>query len=256
MGTTLLFRGEFLAAIAEFEEFQKLFVPELHNEALNRIGATIHAVTVKVGLAEAWTVLGNAEQAEFWRKAALDDAETSGHYQTICHSIAFAGGLLAAFMEDAGDLAFHATRLRNLTLQHDLPYWRPHADLLGGVADIRNGATEKGFRLAQHGMERMIAERLPSLTAWCVVFAGGCVKAHRPEEGLATLAGIASEVETGERWTAGEFHRLRGLLRLQSGDSEGGIDDLAEAQRIAVQQGSQLIARRATADLERLAKAS
>jgi class 3 adenylate cyclase len=256
MGTTLLFRGEFLAAIAEFEQFQKLFDPELHNEPLNRIGATVHAVTVKVGLAEAWTVLGNAEQAGSWRKAALDDAESSGHYQTICHTTAFAGGLLAAFMEDADDLAFHATRLRNLTLQHDLPYWRPHADLLGGVADIRHGAIEKGFRLAQHGMDRMIAERLPSLTAWCVVFAGGCLKAHRPEEGLATLAGIAEEVETGERWTAGEFHRLRGLLRLQSGDSEGGLDDLGEAQRIAVQQGSLLIERRATADLERLAKAS
>jgi hypothetical protein len=105
-------------------------------------------------------------------------------------------------------------------------------------------------------MERMIAERLPSLTAWCVVFAGGCVKAHRPEEGLATLAGIAEEVETGERWTAGEFHRLRGLLRLQAGDSAGGLDDLAEAQRIAVQQGSQLVERRVGADLERLAKAS
>jgi class 3 adenylate cyclase len=256
MGTTLLFRGEFAAAIAEFEQFRKLFVPELHNEALNRIGATIHAVTVKVGLAEAWTVLGNAEQAGFWRKAALDDAEASGHYQTICHTAAFAGGLLAAFMEDADDLAFHAARLRNLTLLHDLPYWRPHADLLGGVADIRHGAIEKGFRLAQHGMERMITERLPSLSAWCVVFAGGCVKAHRPAEGLATLADIASEVETGERWTAGEFHRLRGLLRLQSGDSADGLEDLAEAQRIAVQQGSQLVERRVSADLERLAKAS
>ena len=256
MGTTLLFRGEFAAAIAEFEQFQKLFVPELHNEALNRIGATIHAVTVKVGLAEAWTVLGDAERAGIWREAALGDAEASGHYQTICHTAAFAGGLLAAFMEDADDLAFHAARLRDLTLQHDLPYWRPHADLLGGVADIRHGAIEKGFRLAAHGMQRMIAERLPSLTAWCVVFAGGCVKAHRPEEGLATLAGIAEEVETGERWTAGEYYRLRGLLRLQSGDSEGGLDDLGEAQRIAVQQGSQLVERRATADLARLAQAS
>jgi hypothetical protein len=256
MGTTLLFRGEFLAAIAEFEQFQKLFDPELHNEALNRIGATIHAVTVKVGLAEAWTMLGNAERAGLWREAALEDAEASGHYQTICHTAAFAGGLLAAFMEDADGLAFHAARLRDLTLHHDLPYWRPHADLLGGVADIRPGAIEKGFRLALHGMERMIAERLPSLTAWCVVFAGGCVKAHRPEEGLATLAGIAEEVETGERWTAGEYFRLRGLLRLQSGDSEGGLDDLAEAQRIAVQQGSQLVERRAAADLERLAQAS
>jgi hypothetical protein len=256
MGTTLLFRGEFLAAIAEFEQFQKLFDPELHSEPLNRIGATIHAVTVKVGLAEAWTVLGNAERAGFWREAALVDAEASGHYQTICHTAAFAGGLLAAFLEDADDLAFHAARLRDLTLQHDLPYWRPHADLLGGVADIRLGAIDKGFRQAAHGMERMIAERLPSLTAWCVVFAGGCVKAHRPEEGLATLAGIADEVETGERWTAGEYYRLRGLLRLQSGDSEGGLDDLAEAQRIAVQQGSALIERRASADLERLARAS
>ena len=256
MGTTLLFRGDFLAAIAEFEQFQGLFDPETHNEALNRIGATIHAVTVKVGLAEAWTMLGNADRAGFWREAALEDAEASGHYQTICHTAAFAGGLLAAFMEDADDLAFHAARLRDLTLHHDLPYWRPHADLLGGVAEIRHGAIDKGFLLAQHGMERMITERLPSLTAWCVVFAGGCVKAHRPEEGLATLAGIAEEVETGERWTAGEYYRLRGLLRLQSGDSEGGLDDLSEAQRIAVQQGSQLVERRVSADLERLAKAS
>jgi hypothetical protein len=45
-------------------------------------------------------------------------------------------------------------------------------------------------------------------------------------------------------------------LRLQAGDSAGGLDDVAEAQRIAVQQGSMLVERRATADLERLAKAS
>ena len=256
MGTTLLFRGEFAAAIAEFEQFQKLFDPELHNEALNRIGATDHAVIVKVGLAEAWTVLGDAERASIWRTAALDEANASGHYQTICHATAFAGGLLAALMEDADNLAFHATRLRDLTVRHDLPYWRPHADLLAGVADIRRGIVEKGFRLAQHGMERMIAERLPSLSAWCVVFAGACLRARRFQEGLATLAGIAEEIETGERWTAGEFHRLRGLLRMQSGDSSGGLEDLAEAQRIADQQGSALFERRVTADRERLAKAS
>jgi hypothetical protein len=63
-------------------------------------------------------------------------------------------------------------------------------------------------------------------------------------------------VQTGERWTAGEFHRLRGLLRLQSGVSTGGLEDLAEAQRIAAQQGSALVERDVTADRERLAKAS
>jgi len=255
MGTTLLFRGEFVAAIAEFEQFQKLFDPELHNEALNKVGATVHAVTVKVGLAEAWTVLGDAERAGIWGKAAIEEADASGHYQTICHTTAFAGGLLAALMEDTDSLAVHATRLRDLTLKHDLSYWRPHADLLAGLADIRRGMVEKGFRLAQHGMERMIADRLPSLSAWCVVFADGCLKARRPQEGLATLAGIAEEIETGERWTAGEFHRLRGLLRLQSGDMKGGLEDLAEAQRIAAQQGAALVERRVTADRERFANA-
>lgn len=93
------------------------------------------------------------------------------------------------------------------------------------------------------------------LSAWCVVFAGGCVKARRPREGLATLAAIADEIDTGERWTAGEFHRLRGLLRLQSGDSSGGVEDLAEAQRIAAQQGAALVERRVTADRARLTQA-
>jgi hypothetical protein len=252
MGTTLLFRGEFTAAIAEFEAFQKLFDPPSHNETLNRVGATVHAVIVKVGLAEAWTMLGDTARAGVWRKAALEEAHASGHYQTICHTTAFAGGLLAALTEDDDSLAFHAARLRDLTVKHDLPYWRPHADLLAGIADIRRGMVEAGFRLAQHGMERMIAERLPSLSAWCVVFAGGCVRAHRPEAGLAALARIAGEIETGERWTAGEFHRLRGLLRLQSGDSAGGDEDLAEAQRIAARQGAALVERRVSADRERL----
>jgi hypothetical protein len=252
----LLFRGEFAPAIREFERFLALFIPELHSEALNRIGATLHEITVKVGLAEAWTMLGSPERAAVWREAAIEEAQASGHFQTICHTTAFAGGLLAAFMEDAEDLAFHASRLRNLTLQHDLPFYRPHADLLAGVADIRRGAVDKGFRLAQHGIERLMAARMPSLTAWCVVFAGGCLKAHRIEEGLANFASIATEVETGERWIAAEFHRLRGLLRLQAGDGVAGLADLAEARRIATLQGSTLLQSRADTDLELHSRAS
>jgi predicted ATPase len=256
MGTTLLFRGEFKEAIAEFEQFLATFNSDLHGDALNKIGATLHDIVVKVGLAEAWTLLGDAERASLWRNTALEDARASGHFQTLCHTTAFAGGLLAAFNEDTDELALHASRLRSLTLQHDLPYWRPHADLLAGVAAIHRGAIDKGFRQAQHGIQRLMTAHEPSLTAWCVVFVGGCLKAHRIEEGLANFAAIASEVEHGERWIAAEFHRLRGLLRLQAGDGQGGLDDLAEARRIATQQGSVLFRSRAEADLELHAKAT
>lgn len=256
MGTTLLFRGEFKEAIVEFEQFLAKFDPDLHGEALNKIGATLHDIAVKVGLAEAWTLLGDGERASHWRKTALEDAQASGHFQTLCHTTAFAGGLLAAFTEDTDDLALHASRLRSLTLQHDLPFWRPHADLLAGVAAIHRGAIDKGFRLAQHGIRRLITAHEPSLTAWCVVFVGGCLKAHRIEEGLANFASIAAEVEKGERWIAAEFHRLRGLLRLQIGDGQGGLGDLAEARLIATQQGSILLRLRADADLEVHSKAT
>ncbi len=256
MGTTLLFRGDFKEAIFEFERFLAMYVPELHSEALNKIGATLHDIAVKVGLAEAWTLLGSPERAAHWRKTALEDAQASGHFQTLCHTTAFAGGLLAAFTEDIDDLAFHASRLRSLTLQHDLPFWRPHADLLAGVAAIHRGAIDKGFRLARQGIERLMTAHEPSLTAWCIVFVGGCLKAHRIEEGLANFASIAAEVENGERWIAAEFHRLRGLLRLQIGDGKGGLDDLAEARRIATRQGSILLKSRADADLEVHSKAT
>jgi len=256
MGTTLLFRGEFKEAIFEFEQFLAMYVPELHSEALNKIGATLHDIAVKVGLAEAWTLLGSAERAAHWRKTALEDARASGHFQTLCHTTAFAGGLLAAFTEDIDDLAFHASRLRSLTLQHDLPFWRPHADLLAGVAAIHRGAIDKGFRLARQGIQRLMTAHEPSLTAWCVVFVGGCLKAHRIKEGLANFASIAAEVENGERWIAAEFHRLRGLLRLQIGDGQGGLDDLGEARRIASRQGSTLLKLRADTDLEVHAKAT
>jgi tetratricopeptide (TPR) repeat protein len=256
MGTTLLFRGEFKGAIFEFEQFLAMYVPDQHSEALNKIGATLHDIAVKVGLAEAWTLLGDRERAALWRKTALDDARASGHFQTLCHTTAFAGGLLAAFTEDVDDLAFHASRLRSLTLQHDLPFWRPHADLLAGVAAIHRGAIDKGFRLAQHGIQRLMTAHEPSLTAWCVVFVGGCLKAHRIREGLANFAAISAEVENGERWIAAEFHRLRGLLRLQIGEGQGGLDDLAEAKRIAIRQGSALLKSRADTDLEVHAKAT
>ncbi len=256
MGTTLLFRGEFKEAIFEFEQFLEMYVPELHSEALDKIGATLHDTAVKVGLAEAWTLLGDGESAALWRKIALEDAQAGGHFQTLCHTTAFAGGLLAAFTEDIDDLAFHASRLRSLTLQHDLPFWRPHADLLAGVAAIHRGAIDKGFRLAQHGIRRLMTAHEPSLTAWCVVFVGGCLKAHRIEEGLANFGSIAAEVENGERWIAAEFHRLRGLLRLQIGDGQGGLSDLAEARRTAIQQRSTLLKSRADTDLEVHSKAT
>ena len=89
-----------------------------------------------------------------------------------------------------------------------------------------------------------------------MIFVGGCLKAHRIEEGLANFASIAGEVETGERWIAAEFHRLRGLLRLHAGDGQGGLDDLAEARRIAAEQGSMLFKSRADADLDFHAKAA
>lgn len=257
MGSTLLFRGEFAAAAAEFEAFLALYDPGLHDEPLSRVGATNHAVTVKLCLAEAATLMGEAVRAARWRAAALDAARADGHFQTLCQTIAFGGGLLAELAGDPDEVAAHAAELRRLTVEHALPFWRGHADLLAGLADIgravrAGGDVEPGFRLARGGLDALLAGRAFLLAAWCVLYAAACAKdGGRHEEGLAVLAAAEPRVRGGERWMAAEFHRIRGLLRLRQGGVPDGLADLAEAASIARAQGSPLFEARATAELAR-----
>ena len=74
LGTSLLFIGQFLRAIEEFELFLALFVPEKHTEELVRIGPSNHAIMVMFGLAEIYTLFAEFETAERWRVKALTTA--------------------------------------------------------------------------------------------------------------------------------------------------------------------------------------
>ena len=60
--TSLLFSAELRAAIAEYERFMALYVPEKHAAEL-RTGHSDHATMVMMGLAETYLLLGDFDAA-------------------------------------------------------------------------------------------------------------------------------------------------------------------------------------------------
>ena len=174
LGSSLMFRGEFDAALAQFNDFQAIYDPDTHEAELGKVGATGHACTVKLCLAEIHTIKGESEKSALWQRAALVAAQTSAHVQTQCQTVAFAGGFVYALMRDAAGLRLHGAELKRLSGHYDMPLWQPQADLLEGLAGIRAGDVEAGFALARSGVRTLIASSVYLLSTWCVVYADVC----------------------------------------------------------------------------------
>ncbi|GAC1416727.1 MAG: hypothetical protein NVSMB64_26860 [Candidatus Velthaea sp.] len=181
-------------------------------------------------------MLGDAAAAAHWRKIALDAAEADGHYNTMCNVIAFSGGPFSV-SGDPGEMAAHAAQLRRLSLGHDLLYWRPHADLLAGVADIRSGK-ETGFAQARLGIEALVERHVFLLGCWATFYARACADFGRLDE-VQTLLEIAdSRSAAGEVWFAAEQARLRARISAKSGDIAGALQALEAACAVATGQGA------------------
>ncbi|HSE78851.1 MAG TPA: AAA family ATPase [Alphaproteobacteria bacterium] len=252
LGSALLFRGEFPAAVRELEGFQALYAADQHEAALAELGATKHAVTAQLCLAEAYGLMGIADRTRTWRAASLEAANDTGHLPTICQTIAFAGGFLAGIARDADELDMHAAELKRLSFRHELPFWRPHAELLSGLAAILRGEAEQGLGMARPGIEALVAQRAFLLSAWCILYADMCEIAGYRAEGFAVLAPVAERMTNGERWLAAEFHRLRAMLGPAGAAREkSAAEDLSTALRIARAQHSAIFEQRALAELEK-----
>lgn len=254
LGSSLMFRGEFDGALAQLNRFQSSYDAEQHDAELAKVGATSHPATVKLCLAEIHAIKGENDRAGAWQRAALEAAEATGHIQTQCQTLAFAGGFLAALMHDAQALRAHGGKLKRLATRYDMPLWRPLADLLAGLADIRIGAAESGFALAREAIRKLIGSNTYLLSTWCIVYAEACEEAGFTGEGLEVLTAVEHRVAAGERWMAAEFLRLHARLSRRAGEPfEKVLAATREAVAVASSQGATLFLERSRADLAALA---
>jgi hypothetical protein len=179
-------------------------------------------------------------------------AEERHHVPTLCQTLAFGGCWLATLAGNAEELAFYSAELKRLVVRHDLDLWRPHADLMTGLADIYRGEVEPGFIAARRGVDALIAGKAYLLTAWLMPYAEACERNGRVDEALEVLAAAELRIGSGELWLAAEFHRLRARLNwTRGGESDAVKTDFDKALAIARKQEAGLFERRTRTDLDR-----
>ncbi len=253
MATTHVFGGEFGDSLACIERFFDIYDEAAHEKALSVVGPSNHALTMKFGLAEIYTLRNQLDLADHWGAEVFAHSDRLGETHNICHSIAFIGCLLAALRDQNDELRDHSIRLSELSREHDLPFWRGHADLFRGVSLAREGEVEKGFTLARKGIVGLVSSNAFSI-CWFLIYADACERFDHLSEAMDTLEMVRPFQERGERWMEAEFHRIAALVQIKRGGvSQDALKSMDASIETARRQGAALLLNRARTDFERAA---
>jgi class 3 adenylate cyclase len=248
--TTHIFRGEFAAGAEMAQRFMSLYVPEVHAPQLARVGPSQHATMAMVGLAECFTIFEDKAPAAHWQQRALESAHASQDIHTQCSALVFAGCFLSTLTGDLENLARFSDELRHLTMIHEVPFWRGHAELFFGLSLLAQEREEEGFLHARRGVFTLRALNAYS-NIWYVLYALACHGHGRLEEGLEVLEWARPAMDAGVAWLKAEYLRARGHLHLGLGAPlEEVRADFETALRTAEAQGAALFAGHARAALK------
>ncbi len=252
MSTILLFRGQLPQGVAQAEQFLAHYNPQIHAQAMEKLGPTNHQIMVMVGLAQAYTLFDQKTSARLWRDKTLAEARSKASVHTLCNTLAFGDCFLSALNEEETELTSRANELQQLMQQHNLPTWTGHADLFVGLSLILQQRVDEGFVQARRGVDFLVAAHAYS-NVWYVLYAQACQRHGRVDEGLEVLAVAEHFIAAGLTWMQAEYLRLRALLYHARGDAQALVQaDLHAAIALAREQGAVLFKNRAQHDLTRL----
>ena len=254
MATTLLFMGRFRQSIEEILRFLALYDPDRHAGQMAQIGPANHAAMMMVGLAECHAILGEADQVRHWCEQALRTARADGRSHTLAQTLAFAGCFPSALSGDVDALARHSSELKALTESRELTLWKGHAELFCGITLMQQGRVEPGLELARRGVHLLVTSHAFS-NVWYLLYAQACEEAGALDDAWHGLELATPNIAHGHTWLDAEYLRLRGRLKLASGDRDAAMQDFEAALALASEQGATLFIERARRDRDMLAPA-
>ena len=210
---------------------------------------------MRVGLAECYTILAQADQARYWRGQALLTARADGRAHTLVQALAFAACFPSALSGDTDALAGYASELKAVTESHGLTQWQGHAALFSGITLMKQGRIEPGLALAQQGVHLLVTGHVYS-KVWYIVYAQACEEAGAFDDAWHGLELGAPNIAFGYTWLDAEYLRTRGRLQLARGDQDAASQDFEAALALASEQGATLFIERARRDQDMLALAA
>jgi predicted ATPase len=254
VGSSLIFTGDYPAALSHLDRAITLYRPEEHRELAFRFGADI-GITAQCVRAWALWHAGYPDQARRALKEGVEQARQSVHRHTLAYALIYMG-LTATSARWANETEEAADELVSLTREHGFALFLGYGLLLrGGALTIRGSgqAAIKRIRESLATMQATGARRADPMVLGFMAEALG-LKGD-VAEGVQTLAAASAAAEaSGARWADPELHRLRGdlLARLPSCDWAEVETCFRRALRVARKQGSRGFELRAATSLARL----
>ncbi|APG95417.1 ATP-binding protein [Sinorhizobium americanum] len=156
IGSTSMFRGEFVDAKVHLAAFLDAYQPDQHARQLRQFGVTDNFVTVLCCQAAIEGISGTHDSTVGAIERAVGAAEASGHAHTLCHTLTFGASLPAAIRGDWEMASRYTHRLKQLTNDRGLVFWMLFDGMLGGILEVAQGDHRSGqaaFRQAQEALE-------------------------------------------------------------------------------------------------------
>ncbi len=185
-------------------------------------------------LARILWVQGFPDQAIDVVKSLVERARQTGHANSLCHSLAFAGCPIAYWAGDL-ELAEHYTDLlRDTSEKHALFLWRAFAKVYQGVLAIKRGDAEGAVRLIRGGFDDFGTANTSHRAEFIGELAGALGRTGQVSEALAR---IEEEVERSEQseefWIIAELLRVKGEFLSVHGSSNA-VDEAETCFRRAL----------------------
>jgi predicted ATPase len=214
LGTTLSYRGEFVAGLAHLTQSRPLYDPQQHYSQTVRYAQDSGVICLAYMSQVLW-YLGYPDQALRRSQEALTLARELAHPFSLAFALNFAG-VLYHFLRDAPTLRERAQAAIALASEQGFIVWLVQGRVLQGWGLAEQGRGQEGIAQMREGLAawRAMGAEL-GRPYYLGLLAEAYGKMGQTEAGLSALAEALSAMDNhGECYWKAELYRLKGELLL------------------------------------------
>jgi len=255
-GVAAEFAGDFPESHRLLERARELHDPAQHATYTKTFGIDPGMVARAMSARPLWA-LGHPD------RAIARSRETIALGRAQRQPVSFVFALLVAqgvhlYRGEAAEALALGDEIVALCHEYEFPQEAEWARGFQGSAMALSGRAADGAAQLRAALDALHALRSGlTRTMFLSLYADALLRAGRADEGLAIVAeGFGHAERTGEGGFVAELHRIRGELRLATGDEAGGEEALRQALEVAQHQQARSLELRAAIALARLLHSS
>jgi predicted ATPase len=252
MGTSLVMRGEFVAAKEHLDQAVALYSPEEHRPLAVRFSQDIGVSALAF---RSWTLwhLGHPAAAIEDAEELLRCARDLDQVQTIAYGLFHAAvpNILGGFLTTAET---QIAELLSLVERHGLLFWRPLGLFLEGWALSAKGQGQQAAKVMREAFSEYNSTNSTLFSPLLYgVLASALAQQGKIDEAVEHVAkALALAQHTNERWCEAELHRIAGSVQLLKNNAAGAETCFRIGLSVAQTQQAKSYELRATSSLARL----